>query len=122
MARRKRRAPKRTKKEAEKAGVAAPSGDAPARLRAQDGGVVSLSNGAPARKLYSVGEVVKASGISRQVLHNYTVLGLLRPAERTPTNRRYYDESVFRRVKLIRRMLGTGYTLQDLREVFPWEE
>jgi hypothetical protein len=104
VARQKRRAPKRAKKKAEKPGVAAPP------------------NGAPARKLYSVGEVVKASGISRQVLHNYTVLGLLRPAERTPTNRRYYDESVFRRVKLIRRMLGTGYTLQDLREVFPWED
>ena len=74
------------------------------------------------KKLYSVGEVVKQSGISRQVLHNYTVLGLLRVAERTPTNRRYYDEAVFRRIKLIRKMLDSGYTLQSLREIFPWEE
>jgi DNA-binding transcriptional MerR regulator len=74
------------------------------------------------KKLYSVGEVVKQSGISRQVLHNYTVLGLLRVAERTPTNRRYYDEAVFRRIKLIRKMLDSGYTLQSLRDIFPWEE
>jgi len=76
-------------------------------------------SGAP-KKLYSVGEVVKQSGISRQVLHNYTVLGLLRVAERTPTNRRYYDDEVFRRIKLIRKMLDSGYTLQSLREIFPW--
>jgi DNA-binding transcriptional MerR regulator len=78
--------------------------------------------GPPGKNLFSVGEVVKLAGISRQVLHNYTVLGLLRPAERTPTNRRYYDESTFRRIELIRRQLKSGYTLQSLRELFPWEE
>ncbi len=76
----------------------------------------------PEEKLYSVGEVVRTAGISRQVLHNYTVLGLLRPAERTATNRRYYDDSAFRRIKLIRRMLESGYTLQSLREIFSWED
>ena len=80
------------------------------------------TGGAPDKTLYSVGEVVKRSGVSRQVLHNYTVLGLLRPAERTATNRRYYDESTFRRIELIRRMLKSGYTLQSLRELFPWED
>jgi len=78
--------------------------------------------GGPAQALYSPGEVVARSGISRQVLHNYTVLGLLRPAERTETGRRYYDASVFRRIRLIRRMLDAGYTLQSLREIFPWGE
>ena len=76
----------------------------------------------PAGKLYSAGEVVRIAGISRQVLHSYTVLGLLHPAERTATNRRYYAEPVFRRIRLIRRMLESGYTLQSLREIFPWED
>ena len=75
----------------------------------------------PEKELYSVGEVVERSGISRQVLHNYTVIGLVRPAERTATGRRYYDESALRRIELIRRMLKSGYTLQALRELFPWE-
>ncbi len=75
----------------------------------------------PEKELYSVGEVVKRSGISRQVLHNYTVIGLIKPAERTATGRRYYDESALRRIELIRRMLKSGYTLQALRELFPWE-
>ncbi len=74
------------------------------------------------KKLYGPGEVVRASGISRQVLHNYTVLGLLQPAEVTRTSRRYYDERVFGRIKLIRRMLESGYRLHDLREAFKWED
>ena len=78
--------------------------------------------GEPAQVLYSPGEVVTRAGISRQDLHNYTVLGLLSPAERTNTGRRYYDASVFRRIRLIRRMLDAGYTLQALREIFPWGE
>jgi DNA-binding transcriptional MerR regulator len=94
-----------------------------ARKKQSPSGDESSDSGAGApKKLYSVGEVVKQSGISRQVLHNYTVLGLLRVAERTPTNRRYYDEAVFRRIKLIRKMLDSGYTLQSLREIFPWED
>jgi MerR family redox-sensitive transcriptional activator SoxR len=79
------------------------------------------AGGRPARKLYSAGEVARHAGLTRQVVHNYTVMGLIHPAERTPTNRRYYDESVFRRIALIRRMLRSGYTLQSLRELFPWE-
>ena len=75
----------------------------------------------PKVKLYSAREVSEHAGISRQVLHNYTVMGLLAPAKRTPTNRLYFDGSVFRRIELIRRMLRSGYTLQALRELFPWD-
>ncbi len=85
------------------------------RVRAEE-------NAPDRKKLYPVGEVVRASGISRQVLHNYTVLGLLQPAEVTPTGRRHYDERVFSRIKLIRRMLASGYRLTDLRETFKWED
>ncbi len=109
MARKKKRAPKAVKKKmSEPATAEAPGGASPE----------SILPG----KLYGPGEVVRASGISRQVLHNYTVLGLLQPAEVTRTNRRYYDERVFGRIKLIRRMLESGYRLHDLREAFKWED
>lgn len=97
----------------------------PAQAKRRKGtaaGGPNKQKGLPPRTLYSPAEVVARSGISRQLLHNYTVLGLLKPAERTPTGRRYYDESVFRRISLIRRMLAQGYTLQALRELFPWEK
>ena len=37
------------------------------------------------RKLFKIGEVIEYSGISRQTLHNYTILGLISAAERTPS-------------------------------------
>lgn len=109
MAVKRKRAPKAVKKTvSDPAGAEAPGG-------------ASAESSIP-EKLYSPGEVVRASGISRQVLHNYTVLGLLQPAEVTRTNRRYYDERVFGRIRLIRRMLESGYRLHDLREAFKWED
>ena len=113
VARKKKRAPMASASEAlgkrSKAGQARPP-------------AARSSKGSSPRKLYSPGEIVRHSGISRQVLHNYTVLGLLVPAEVTPTNRRYYDERVFGRIELIQRMLASGYRLGDLRETFRWED
>ena len=57
--------------------------------------------GKPPRKLYKIGEVMQYSGISRQTLHNYTVLGLITEAERTPSGHRLYDEAVFDRLEEI---------------------
>ena len=88
-------------------------GDAPRRPADGDG---------DGERLYSVGEVVALSGISRQMVHNYTVLGLIEPVARTSSRRRYYDGAALRRIRLIRRMLDSGYTLQALRELFPWQE
>ena len=114
MARKKRQAAKR--KRVKHPAVGQLRGDA----EGTSGSVAA--KGSHPKKLYSPGEVVRASGISRQVLHNYTVLGLLRPAEVTRTGRRYYDERVFGRIGLIRRMLASGYRLGDLRETFTWED
>ncbi len=107
-----------TKKRGPKKGAASKGSAGPRAARA----AVTGNHMPPASKLYSPGEVVRASDVSRQVLHNYTVLGLLQPAEVTETNRRYYDERVFRRLQLIKRMLTSGYTLGDLREVFRWQD
>ncbi len=93
----------------------------PGRARAKSAKDPIPPGSPPAVKLYSAREVCEHAGRSRQVLHPYTVMGLLAPAKRTPTNRLYFDESVFRRIELIRRMLRSGYTLQALRALFPWD-
>jgi DNA-binding transcriptional MerR regulator len=33
------------------------------------------------RKLYKIGEVMKYTGLSRQTIHNYTMMGLIHEAE-----------------------------------------
>jgi len=52
-------------------------------------------------KRYRVGEIVQFTGLSRQTVHNYTTMGLIREAERTPGGHRLFDERVFFRLKQI---------------------
>ncbi len=65
-------------------------------------------------KLYKIGEVMRYSGLSRQTVHNYTVMGLIDEAERTPSNHRLYDGTVFERLARIRD-LRDRMTLQEVK-------
>ena len=56
------------------------------------------------KKLYKAGRLAERAGVSRQAIHNYTVMGLIREAERTEGGHRLYDERALRRVRLIERM------------------
>ena len=69
-------------------------------------------------KLYRTGEVVEYSGVSRQTIHNYTTMGLLREARWTHGGHRLYDESVFERLDLIAELKERGSSLHDIREHF----
>ncbi len=69
-------------------------------------------------RLYRTAEVLRATGISRQVLYRYITLGFITPAEVTETGRRMFDESVFSRLDLIRKLNQSGYTLREIRETF----
>lgn len=69
-------------------------------------------------RLYRTEEVLRATGISRQVLYRYITLGFITPAEVTETGRRMFDESVFGRLDLIRELNQSGYTLREIRETF----
>ncbi len=55
-------------------------------------------------KLYKIGEVIEHSGISRQTIHNYTMLGLITEEARTPSGHRLYGEEVFPRLALIQEL------------------
>jgi DNA-binding transcriptional MerR regulator len=70
----------------------------------------------PPPKLYKIGEVMRYSNLSRQTIHNYTVLGLIGPAERTPSGHRLYGEEVFERIARIER-LKRHRTLQEVKEI-----
>jgi DNA-binding transcriptional MerR regulator len=56
--------------------------------------------GVPAKR-YRIGELVRYSPFSRQTIHNYTIMGLIREAEWTEGGHRLYDESVFDRLARI---------------------
>jgi hypothetical protein len=69
-------------------------------------------------KLYRMAEVVAYSGLSRQTVHNYTSMGLLREAERTGGGHRLYEESVFQRLDDVAEMRKKGKSIQEIREHF----
>ena len=71
---------------------------------------------AAAQKLYRIGEVVRCTPYSRQTIHNYTIMGLIKEVAWTQGGHRLYDESVFKRLSKIAGMRKTK-TLSQIREM-----
>jgi len=72
-------------------------------------------------KRYRIGEVVRYSPFSRQTIHNYTIMGLIREAEWTEGGHRLYDESVFDRLSRIME-LREKMSLSEVRRTLNEEE
>ena len=72
-------------------------------------------------KRYRVGELVRYTPFSRQTIHNYTTMGLIREAEWTEGGHRLYDESVFQRLSKIIKLRKTK-TLCEIRRILSTEE
>ncbi len=75
----------------------------------------------PPRKLYKIGEVIRYSGVKRQTLHNYTMMGIIREAERTESGHRLYGEEVFERLEKIA-MLRRHRSLREVQELLQKED
>ncbi len=72
-------------------------------------------------KLYRIGDIVRYTPFSRQTIHNYTTMGLLREAQWTEGGHRLYDESVFHRLSQILEMKKTK-SLFEIRKILSGKE
>ena len=72
-------------------------------------------------KLYKIGEVMKFSGLSRQTIHNYTMLGLIEPVSETDSGHRLYSEEVFVRLEKIKRY-KLHRTLREVKAILDQEK
>jgi DNA-binding transcriptional MerR regulator len=72
-------------------------------------------------KLYKIGEVMEYTGMSRQTIHNYTMLGLIKPARRTKAGHRLYGEEVFEILERVKE-LKRDHTLIAIREILKQEK
>ena len=70
----------------------------------------------PPEKQYRIGEVARFSGLSRQTVHNYTVMGLINESQWTEGGHRLYSESVFDELARIQE-LKRSKTLREIRGV-----
>ena len=68
--------------------------------------------------LVRIGAAAEKAGISRQTLQYYVMLGLIKPAGKSPAGQRLFDKESISRIKLIHRLNRSGYTLRDIREIF----
>lgn len=68
-------------------------------------------------RLYRVSDLAGYSGLSRQTIHNYTTMGLLKESRWTQGGHRLYDEDVFARLDHIVRLKHGRKRLQEIREV-----
>ena len=73
------------------------------------------------RKLYRIGEIVAHTPFTRQTIHNYTVMGLIRESDWTKGGHRLYDESVFERLSLIMN-LRSNKTLAQIRKILAFKD
>ncbi len=65
-----------------------------------------------------IGAAAAKAGVSRQTLQYYVMLGLIKPAGKSPAGQRLFDKESISRIKLIRKLNRSGYTLRDIREIF----
>lgn len=65
-----------------------------------------------------IGELADLTEVSRDTLRHYERKGVLPPPVRSPNGYRLYSTSLVERVKLIRRSLAVGFTLDELARIF----
>ena len=73
-------------------------------------------------KFFKIGEVMEYSGLSRQVIHNYTQLGLINEVKRTVSGHRLYSEETIKQLKEIKRLQNKGKTLLEIKEILNGKE
>lgn len=64
-----------------------------------------------------ISDVARQAAVSKQTVEYYILLGLLTP-RRDSAGRRMFGGQDLRRVKLIRKLNQSGYTLAEIRQTF----
>ena len=68
--------------------------------------------------LLRISAAARAAGVSKQTVEYYITLGLIEPIRHSPGQARFFDAALVRRIRLIRRMNESGYTLGDIRQTY----
>jgi DNA-binding transcriptional MerR regulator len=71
---------------------------------------------------FRIGELARAAGTSPDTLRHYERVGVLPAARRTANGYRVYPASALARVRLVRRALAVGFTLEELARILKERE
>ena len=70
------------------------------------------------KRLMRISDAARAAGVSAQTIEYYIMLGLISPIRPAGKRSRFFDERLIRRIRLIRRLNKSGYTLRSIRETY----
>ena len=68
-----------------------------------------------AKRLMKISQAAEAAGVSKQAVEYYIMLGLIDPIVAPGTRRRFFDDDLVKRIRLIRELNDSGYTLREIR-------
>ena len=66
---------------------------------------------------YTIGQLAKAANVPTSTLRFYERTKLLVPTARSDGNYRQYDSAALERLRFIRAAQGTGFSIEDIREL-----
>ena len=75
------------------------------------------------KSIYLIKDLAKVSGYSTHTLKFYLRLGVLKEIGRSPsTNFRYFDDTSYERLKIIRKMQKKNMSLKEIYHVLEQEQ
>ena len=65
-----------------------------------------------------ISAAAKAAGVHTQTIEYYIMVGLVKPLRQPDKTGRYFSRRLVRRIRLIRDLNQSGYTLRAIREIY----
>ena len=65
----------------------------------------------------NIGQASKASGVTTKMIRYYDEIGLVRPASRTDSNYREFDEREVNELRFIRRARSLGFSMPEITQL-----
>jgi len=70
------------------------------------------------KSLMRISQAAEAAEVPKQTVEYYIMLGLISPIRLPGKRGRYFDSELVRRIRLVRRLNESGYTLRSIRETY----
>ena len=68
--------------------------------------------------LVRISAAASAADVSKHTIEYYLMLGLIEPVRIEGRHGRFFDDELIKRIRLIRELNKSGYTLRDIRETY----
>lgn len=71
----------------------------------------------------NIGQAARASGVSAKMIRYYEQIGLVRPADRTDSNYRSFDDRNVNELRFIKRARSLGFSVEEITNLLSlWQD